>query len=292
MLRLAPARGADETARRMRAYLNDPRRGGTEISDLVGRLGTLGEVGIFGGMPRDIALGGPDAFHSDVDIVVDTSAGSLAEWMRDCPAERNRFGGYKLKGRFNEYDVWALPTTWAVSSGHVRAAGLPDLVHTTFFNCDAVVYLCSSNRVHHDHRHLGWLHDGVVDINLEANPNPEGVAIRAIRFALERRCVLGAELSRYLGELARDPAFRTTAETMRALRSVCALDVREGRASAREAGHAPASHARCVTFFGRVHLSEASCLRPRYVPASAATHASKAERSDKAGVFDEGRRKI
>lgn len=214
-----PANSAGEIGQRLRAFLRDDVRGGPEITDLIGHLGTIGEVGIFGGMPRDLAWGGADAFRSDVDLVVDASAKTLAELMRDGSAVRNRFGGYRVTGAKHVYDVWALPTTWAATSGHVTVSNLADLVRTTFFDCDAVVYLCSSHRVHHGERLLSWLRHDVVDVNLEVNPNPAGAVGRALRLILERDQTAGGGLTDYLMKMAVTPSCRLQADVAERLAS-------------------------------------------------------------------------
>lgn len=212
MDRAVPARDGAELARRMRWFIADEARGGPEVSDLIGHLGQLGEVAIFGGMPRDLASGGAAAFNSDIDLVVDAGPERLAELLRHAPARRNRFGGYRIAGRHFDYDVWALPSTWAVRSGHVAARHLPDLVHTTFFDCDAVVYLCGSHRVHHAGRRVGLREGDVVEVNLEANPNPRGIVERAMRILLDRRHAPGPRLMRYLKAASASPGGPLTAE--------------------------------------------------------------------------------
>lgn len=212
MDRAGPARDGAELGRRVRGFIADERRGGPEVSDLIGHLGQLGEVAIFGGMPRDLASGGAAAFNSDIDLVVDTGPERLAELMRHAPARRNRFGGYRIAGRHFDYDVWALPSTWAVRSGHVAARHLPDLVHTTFFDCDALVYLCGSHRVHHVGCRVGLGQGDVVEVNLEANPNPRGIVERAMRILLDRRHAPGPRLLRYLKTASASPGGPLTSE--------------------------------------------------------------------------------
>lgn len=198
---------------RMRAFLADEALGGPEIADLVGHLGQLGEVAIFGGMPRDIARAGAAAFASDVDLVVDAAPRQLAELLRCAPVRRNRFGGFRIDGRRHSYDVWALSSTWAVEAGHVRVTCLDDLVHTTFFNCDAVIYRCKANRMHHGKRFETWLRDRVVDVNLEKNPNPAGAVGRALRAVLEWDHAAGPRLIRYLERFARTSSTHLDDET-------------------------------------------------------------------------------
>ena len=197
------AGNAGELARRVRAFIEDASRGGGEIADMVGHLGAVGEVAIFGGMPRDLARGGADAFRSDVDLVVDASSEALAELLRDGPAVRNRFGGYRVAGHRHSYDVWALPSTWAIRCGHVEATGLTDLLRTTFFDRDAVLYLCKADRVHHAKRYWSSLRHATVDINLEANPNTAGTIARALRLVLDWEQKAGPRLVEYLSEKSR-----------------------------------------------------------------------------------------
>lgn len=212
---------------RMRAFLADEALGGPEIVDLVGHLGQLGEVAIFGGMPRDIARAGASAFASDVDLVVDADPGRLSELLRCAPVRRNRFGGFRIDGRRHSYDVWALSSTWAVEAGHVRATSLDDLVHTTFFNCDAVIYRCTADRIHHGKRFQTWLHDRVVDVNLEKNPNPAGAVGRALRAVLEWDHAAGPRLVRYLERFARTSSSHLDDETAERLSRVLGCYVSE-----------------------------------------------------------------
>lgn len=235
----APARDGEELCRRMQAFMADEARGGPEIVDLIGHLGQVGEVAIFGGMPRDIARGGAAAFASDVDLVVHASPERLAELMRDGTAVRNRFGGYRIAGRRHSYDVWALPSTWALRSGHVQATHLSGLVHTTFFDCDAVLYLCGARRVHHGPRFATWLRNGIVDVNLEENPNLPGVLARTLRILAERQQVIGPRLERYLRGMAEGPAGRLDRQTASCLSDILSAlrPPRPGPGATAGAGH-------------------------------------------------------
>lgn len=172
---------------------------GADIGRLVDMLGSVGEVGIFGGMPRDFARAGDSvAFNSDVDVVVDGPANALDDMLRPMEAERNRFGGYRLRcGRF-DFDIWALEKTWAVSTGHVAVQSLTDLVKTTFFDCDAVVYHCRTATISRSSSFWSNLHRGVVDINLEANPHQVGALVRTLRVLFDWQQDLSPKLAEYL----------------------------------------------------------------------------------------------
>ena len=196
-----------EIADSIHAYVNDASRGGAEIGVMIERLSRVGEVAIFGGMPRDIARGGADCFKSDVDLVVDCDPMDLDRAVVGMGSKRNKYGGHRLKLGMHDFDVWALPSTWAVREGHASAAALSDLVHTTFFDCDAVVYLCAQRAVQVGDGFARWLRDGVVGINLEVNPNPAGMLERANRIVDDWKGSLSCSLWRYMRSQAAHHAF-------------------------------------------------------------------------------------
>jgi predicted nucleotidyltransferase len=191
------ARSERELGRRIDTFLKSDARG-VEAHELIQRLSTVGQVGIFGGMVRDIARSGSDAFASDIDLVVDGDAEGLAKAFAGCRAERNRFGGYRLSGRHVKFDVWALHDTWAIKEGLVGASGLADLTKTTFFDWDAAVYIPAESALHCSIDYFDRIHSGVVTINLEENPNPLGAIARTLRLLVDWEVGLSRRLADFL----------------------------------------------------------------------------------------------
>lgn len=180
------------------AFIWTAAPGNREIADLIQHLSFCGEVAIFGGMLRDFARGGPSFFNSDVDLVVDADASKLDARLNGLPVTRNRFGGYRLKGRHFEFDIWALPSTWAVREGLVSIRHLADLRATTFFDCDAILYNCCSHTIEWHDGYLDRLRERVVEINLKDNPNRVGVLARTLRVLFDWGYGLGPNLTVYL----------------------------------------------------------------------------------------------
>jgi hypothetical protein len=179
-------------------FIRGPQGG--EIGTLVDVLSGAGDSAIFGGLPRDFAREGRGAFNSDVDVVVDASPEVLATMLGALGGHRNRFGGYRLRyGRF-DFDVWALQSTWAVSNGYVAAHSLNDLIKTTFFDCDAVLFHCRTLEITSSDRFWTSIKYGIVDINLEANPHYIGTLARTLRILLDWRQDLGPKLTSYLAK--------------------------------------------------------------------------------------------
>jgi hypothetical protein len=199
---LCPARSGSELKRRVETFLKSDDRG-VESRALIDHLGTIGQVGIFGGMLRDFARYGSESFASDVDLVVDGDTDSLAALFAGSTAERNRFGGYRLNGRHVKFDVWTLKDTWAVKQGLVEASGLGDLTKTTFFDWDAAVYLPTERVLYCAADYFDRLDSGIVNINLEENPNPLGAIARTLRLLVDWEVGLSRRLADFLWEQIR-----------------------------------------------------------------------------------------
>ena len=149
------------------------------------RLGRFGEVAIVGGMLRDLLLRDDYAsFCSDVDLVVDApETPEVRALLREYGAVGNRFGGWALSTTWKA-DVWLLGRTWARVHGHREVARVDDLLETTFFNWDAVLYSLSRKRVVCHDSYLADLDNRFLYVNLEPNPNRVGSCVRTLRFAV------------------------------------------------------------------------------------------------------------
>lgn len=174
-------------------------RDGVEIGRMADFLSSVGKVAILGGMPRDFArTGSSENFRSDVDLVVDAPAAELRRVLRPHSVKFNRFGGCRFHYGAFEFDVWALENTWAVASGYVPAQSLSDLINTTFFDCDAVVYHCESGAISSTPGFWRSLHKRRIDINLEFNPHRVGTLARTLRALLDWQLDLSPKLESYL----------------------------------------------------------------------------------------------
>jgi hypothetical protein len=156
---------------------------------------------MFGGTLRDLMLKPSNWLPRDIDIVVDrVSNDELADEFSDLLARRTRFGGLHLK-RHAVFDLWSLPSTWAIN-----AFGLPktfeELPKTTFLNIEAVaIELCSQRgrgRTIHSDGFFDSLRSKTLEINLEPNPFPELCIVRSLIMAAKLDFAIGERLARYL----------------------------------------------------------------------------------------------
>lgn len=115
---------------------------------------------------------------------------------------KNRFGGYRLVlPRGGRIDVWPLQRTWAFRQGVRRGSSLADLVGTTYFSWDSIVYDLKSGRIHCRNDYVPKIESGIVDIELPDNPYPLGALVRTLRLIASSKANLTSRLARHTLEL-------------------------------------------------------------------------------------------
>lgn len=201
---LPVAADIDRVKRRVREFLERDSRDQQHLRGLLGELEPLGTTVFFGGMLRDIFLGGlrrfaPD-FSSDIDIVVDAPASRLEQKLRGCLPRvgTNAFGGHRVACGAWTVDVWALQSTWAIRERLVPFTGIETLIRTTFFTWDACIYDVSKNSICMYPGALEQMKEWLLDVNLEPNPHAEKISVRILRWLIEERVGLSPRLASYL----------------------------------------------------------------------------------------------
>lgn len=172
-----------------------------EVLDFIRHLSDVGEVLVFGGLLRDIALFGAREFNSDIDLVVDCSVDRLASFFSRSSLRfhRNKFGGYRLEVGGWTVDVWPIRETWAFKSNHIVYSGRDSLLFTTITNWDAVAFSFKDKKIISSPSYLECLRLGELDVVLTENPNEDGVLMRVIRAICDKRAqILMPRLVKYL----------------------------------------------------------------------------------------------
>jgi hypothetical protein len=165
------------------------------LADLAG---SFGPMAIFGGLIRDLALGHSREFSSDVDLVLkDMPAGVLDRFLASHGAQRNAFGGFRVHRRWG-FDLWTFDSTWAFAKGLVPGRELEDLLRTTFFNWDAVLFEVETSELIVLPSYFEDLKSLRLAINLRQTPNEVGAAVRALRAMSEGEVSLAPELAAFL----------------------------------------------------------------------------------------------
>lgn len=140
-----------------------------------------GDVYLFGGVLRDIALYGKRGFNSDIDLVVDGNWREFEKYLMSLNAVKNKFGGYRLSVAGWPIDIWNAKNTWAIKEGFVEYINVASLTKTTILNWDAILMNWRTKIFIYDEKYFSELNNGVLDIVLINNPNPLGMAIRVFR---------------------------------------------------------------------------------------------------------------
>jgi len=150
--------------------------------EVLGPLSQVGDVYVIGGVVRDLAFFGADRRPiSDVDLVVSGDALALDEIAKGFSATQNRFGGWGVKRGGMRVDFWSFDRTWAKVEKHAKIARPEDLISSTFFDWDAILFNINTSKVYARQKYLDQMYKRVIDINLLPNPSPHGNLVRALR---------------------------------------------------------------------------------------------------------------
>ena len=165
-----------------------------------------GDLYLFGGVLRDLALSGRKGFTSDIDIVVDDDDWThLVKYLRSHGVTQNRFGGFRLKVNKWPIDIWTARETWAIREGLVEYHGIESLTETTILNWDAILLNWRTKRIICNPNYFRQIRGRVMDIVLTENPNPLGAAVRAFRhLCLKDAKELTIRAARYLADAAHE----------------------------------------------------------------------------------------
>lgn len=140
-----------------------------------------GDVYLFGGLLRDLALLGSKGFSSDIDVVVEGDWAKCAQYLEHLGAKKNKFGGYRLSIGGWPIDIWSAPETWAIRQGLVKYNNIASLTETTVLNWDAILMNWRTGAFIFRKNYFEDLKSGVLDIVLKENPDPLGMAVRVFR---------------------------------------------------------------------------------------------------------------
>ena len=185
-------------------YANTPTSSISEFLEYTCDVIPMGELYLFGGVLRDLALSGREGFESDIDLVVDGDWAHLVGYLKSVGFARNRFGGFRGDVDGWPVDIWNSRETWAIRAGLVQYRGIESLTKTTILNWDAILLNWRTKQIVCRPDYFRQIEEGVMDVVLVKNPNPLGAAVRAFRhLCLKDARVVTVQAARYLGDAAR-----------------------------------------------------------------------------------------
>ena len=173
--------------KRVLRFFDSPKR--VEVRNFIRVLSCKGEVLVFGGLLRDIALYGGDSFNSDIDLVVDCSPAVLFDFFeaKSQLGKKNNFGGYRVKVGGWSIDVWPIKKTWAFASGCVSYVDRRSLLLTTITNWDAIAYSFKDGALISRDDYVESLAKKELDVVLVENPNRQGAFLRVLKLIFDKQ---------------------------------------------------------------------------------------------------------
>lgn len=165
----------------LEAAIPHPSKSIVEFLDFLADVIPDGDVYLFGGVLRDVALFGRRGFASDIDLVVEGDWKHCIKYLASLGAHRNRFGGFRLEVGGWPVDIWNATDTWAIKQGFVTYNDIASLTETTVLNWDAILMNWRTGAFVCRERYLQELRERTLDVVLMANPNPLGMIVRVFR---------------------------------------------------------------------------------------------------------------
>lgn len=170
--------------KKLHYFFSSEVKGRSSVANFVLDITGLCDISIFGGMLRDLHLGGNRSFDSDVDLVITNikDPDSIKKILLSKGAVLNKFGGYRIDLGDWEIDLWELKNTWAFKKGYIQEDGFDSLLGTSFFNWDAIAYDFQTKKILCRDSYFSEIDNKILKINFEPNPNPLGILKRIYRF--------------------------------------------------------------------------------------------------------------
>jgi hypothetical protein len=185
-----------------------PRKSIREFLNFISDALPQGDMYLFGGLLRDVALLGRRGFDSDIDVVVEGSWSNCVSYLDYLGAQKNKFGGYRLEIAGWPIDIWNAEETWAIKRGLVTYRGIASLTETTVLNWDAILMNWRTRTFVHRKDYIDAITSRVLDIVLEENPNPLGMAVRVLRhLCLKDAREITRSAAKYLADCAKTYSF-------------------------------------------------------------------------------------
>jgi hypothetical protein len=194
--------------------IETPQSSITSFLDLISQTVPEGDLYLFGGILRDLALFGSRGFSSDIDLVVEGDWSLIVPRLEKLGAKKNKFGGMRVYHNDIPLDIWLANETWAIKAGHVEYKDVKSLLNTTVLNWDAILmnwrtksFFCRAN-------YFEDINARYMDVVLENNPNPLGMLVRVLRHILLKDAQsLSEPLIRYLNNAVKTYAYKEIKES-------------------------------------------------------------------------------
>ena len=160
-----------------------------------------GDVYLFGGFLRDLAISGRRNFNSDIDIVIEGDWSRCSRYLEKVGATKNKFGGYRHVVANQDIDIWYAPETWAIKSRCVQYENITSLLKTTILNWDAILMDWRSKSILMTPEYLDNIREKHLDIVLSENPDPVGMIVRILRqISKKKPKTISLKAAAYLSE--------------------------------------------------------------------------------------------
>ena len=170
-----------------------------DVKKFISHLKNKTRVFIFSGIIRDFFLFKSHTPFRDIDLIIEDDL-ILENIFQDINFKKNSFGGYKIKFKEVDIDLWVIKKTWALNRGQLKFEFdyLNTLPKTTFFNFSSIIYSLSSKKFIIGKDFLRFLRDKKIELVLGENPYPDLCIVNSFYYSDKLKLDIGMKLKSYL----------------------------------------------------------------------------------------------
>ncbi len=157
------------------------------------------DILVFGGVIREFVLNNfQKVDHRDIDLVITSINNELNEYLNRFLIRKNSFGGYKLKIKEKEIDLWKLDDTWGIKKVPLFNNVSEFLPETSFFNLNAVAFSLGKNELYYSEGFSKFLNERILDIEFKPNPLPVLCFIKTYEYTKKYKISLSEKLIEFI----------------------------------------------------------------------------------------------
>jgi hypothetical protein len=170
-----------------------------DIEIFISHLEKLTKVFIFSGIIRDFFVFKNQKPFRDIDLIIEEDL-VLEEIFPALDFKKNSFGGYKIKFKTVDIDLWVIKKTWALNQGQLKFKFdyLNALPKTTFFNFSSILFSLETKEFITGKDFLRFLRDKKIELVLKENPYPELCIVNSFYYSDKLQLDMGDKLKSYL----------------------------------------------------------------------------------------------
>jgi hypothetical protein len=159
-----------------------------------------GEVIIFSGVIRNFFIEYKGELR-DLDLVIKLPENkNIESIIKNYHYIKNSFGGFKIKIKGINIDLWEIEKTWAIKTNKIEMMLFDtyNLPNTSFFNFSSVIFILNYKQFIPTQEFIEFINSKEIDLVLKENPLPQLCIVNTFYYQKKYRLKVSKNLKEYI----------------------------------------------------------------------------------------------